>query len=159
MKNGENIDNCVVVAGTFDLFHYGHMMLLKRASTLGNVLVLVNTDEFVKKFKGITPAQNTEERMKMVDALGIAKLVRANDSDDLTKTIEKEFSYFFKQYEYGHDKKIVGIVFGDDYDIEKYRAQTKITPEWQTQHDIALIQFPRTPGVSSSMLREKLDKK
>ena len=47
----------VITYGTFDLFHFGHLELLRRAKELGNFLVVaVSTDEFnVKKGKKFGP--------------------------------------------------------------------------------------------------------
>lgn len=139
-------DNYVIVAGTFDLFHKGHVELLRRARQFGRVIALVNTDKFVKKFKKITPNVNEEERADVVDVCKYVNMVFYNPNADLKKTINP----LLRMY------PIKGVVFGDDYDIEKYRAQTKITPEWQALNDIALIQFPRTPGVSSSQIRKAI---
>lgn len=139
-------DNYVVVAGTFDLFHVGHVKLLERASRFGKVIALVNTDRFVQEFKKITPTIDQFDRFKVVAECRFVEGVFYNDSADLTI----ELNTLLK------DLNITSVVFGDDYDIEKYRAQTKITREWQQKHDIALIQLPRTDGVSSSEIRQKL---
>ena len=47
----------VVVNGCFDVLHAGHVHLLERASHLGKVIVLVNSDSYLRKLKGrnITP--------------------------------------------------------------------------------------------------------
>tara|TARA_R110000765_G_scaffold35352_5_gene79542 strand:- start:431 stop:613 length:183 start_codon:yes stop_codon:yes gene_type:complete len=50
---------------------------------------------------------------------------------------------------------VVGVLFGDDYDLQSYRRQTGITLEWQRERGVALIQIPRTLGVSSTQLRLK----
>jgi cytidyltransferase-like protein len=43
----------VYTGGTFDLPHPGHYRLLQRAAQFGNVVVALNTDEFIYKYKGI----------------------------------------------------------------------------------------------------------
>ena len=144
----DNQDNYVVVAGTFDLFHVGHVELLRRASKFGKVIALVNTDRFVEEFKGITPTIGESGRYDVVHACAYVSLTFFNDESDLRKTIDGIPSYF----------NITGIVFGDDYDIEKYRKQTQIDTEWQYFKDVAFIQLPRTRGVSSSEIRKKLCK-
>lgn len=141
-------ENHVIVAGTFDLFHRGHMELLRRASQFGRVIALVNTDRFVQEFKGLIPTIDEDSRLDVVWGCKFVGFTSKNDSADLKETI----NFLMQTY------KITGVVFGDDYDIEKYRAQTKITREWQQKHDIALIQLPRTDGVSSSLIRQKTHK-
>jgi glycerol-3-phosphate cytidylyltransferase len=42
----------VYTGGTFDLFHSGHVNLLRRCSEIGTVVVSLNTDEFIEKYKG-----------------------------------------------------------------------------------------------------------
>lgn len=140
-------DKYVVVAGTFDMFHVGHLNLLERASKFGKVIALVNTDEFVEKFKGKKPVINESDRFDIVWACKYTEVASMNDNSDLTKTIDV-FS----------GCNIIGVVFGDDYNIEKYRKQTKITREWQQKHNTALIQLPRTDNISSTQIKEVLHK-
>ncbi|SVC35328.1 uncharacterized protein METZ01_LOCUS288182, partial [marine metagenome] len=59
----------VITYGTFDLFHFGHLELLRRAKELGDFLVVaVSTDEFniKKRKKCIYPF---EHRIKIVEAI------------------------------------------------------------------------------------------
>ncbi|MCK5897655.1 MAG: bifunctional D-glycero-beta-D-manno-heptose-7-phosphate kinase/D-glycero-beta-D-manno-heptose 1-phosphate adenylyltransferase HldE [Methylococcales bacterium] len=67
-KKGEKI---VLTNGCFDILHLGHITYLKQAKALGQRLViLVNTDESVKKLKGETrPINNLNQRMEMLAAL------------------------------------------------------------------------------------------
>jgi len=133
----------IIVAGTFDLFHIGHVNLLKRASNFGDVLAFVNTDRFVEEFKHRKPVVNQEDRRAVVKTCKYVTDVQFNDNADLKETLK-------------YIDNITGIVFGDDYDIEKYRKQTQITREWQALKGIALIQLPRTDGVSSTDIRSNL---
>jgi cytidyltransferase-like protein len=57
----------VLVFGTFDKVHKGHISFLKQARKHGDYLVaVVARDSNVKKFKGRMPIQNEKERMKSI---------------------------------------------------------------------------------------------
>lgn len=133
----------IIVAGTFDLFHIGHVNLLRRASKFGDVIAFVNTDRFVEEFKHRKPIINEVDRYEVVSACKYVTDVKFNDNADLKETLK-------------YIDNITGIVFGDDYDIERYRKQTQITREWQALKGIALIQLPRTDGISSTDIRSNL---
>ena len=70
----------ILTYGTFDLLHYGHIRLLKRAKELGDYLVVaVSTDEF-NKIKGKKSYHNFETRKKMLEAVRYVDLVIPEDS-------------------------------------------------------------------------------
>jgi cytidyltransferase-like protein len=51
--------------GTFDIFHYGHINFLRQCSLLADeVIVSLNTDEFIKEYKGRPPIMSYDEREK-----------------------------------------------------------------------------------------------
>jgi len=70
----------VITYGTFDLFHYGHLRLLKRAKSMGDYLIVaVSTDEFnfIKNKKCTYPCF---ERMEIVKAIKYVDEVIPEDS-------------------------------------------------------------------------------
>lgn len=65
----------ILTYGTYDLLHYGHIRLLKRAKELGDYLIVaVSTDEF-NEIKGKKAYHNFETRKKMLEALRYVDLV------------------------------------------------------------------------------------
>jgi glycerol-3-phosphate cytidylyltransferase len=65
----------ILTYGTFDLLHYGHIRLLKRAKALGDYLVVaVSTEEF-NELKGKKTYHNYETRKKMLEAIRYVDLV------------------------------------------------------------------------------------
>ena len=65
----------ILTYGTFDLLHYGHIRLLKRAKALGDYLIVaLSTDEF-NELKGKKAYHNYETRKKMLEAIRYVDLV------------------------------------------------------------------------------------
>jgi len=65
----------ILTYGTFDLLHYGHIILLRRAKELGAYLVVaLSTDEF-NATKGKKAYHNYETRKKMLEAIRYVDLV------------------------------------------------------------------------------------
>ena len=65
----------ILTYGTFDLLHYGHIRLLKRAKALGDYLIVaLSTDEF-NELKGKKAYHNYETRKKMLESIRYVDLV------------------------------------------------------------------------------------
>lgn len=76
-------------AGVYDLFHIGHLNLLKNAKAKCDYLVVgITTDELVK-YKGKLPVINLEERMEIVKAIKYVDEVVVQDDLDKFKAWEK----------------------------------------------------------------------
>ncbi|MGL4589239.1 MAG: glycerol-3-phosphate cytidylyltransferase [Mycoplasmatales bacterium] len=125
----------VITYGTFDLMHYGHIRLLKRAKEHGDYLIVaVSTDEF-NKLKGKNSYHNFETRKKMLEAIRYVDLViPENDWDQKKSDIEK----------YCVDK----FVMGDD---------------WQGKFDelkelCNVVYLERTPNISTTRIKEDLNR-
>lgn len=80
----------VFTNGCFDLLHSGHIFLLNEAKKLGDLLVVaINTDESVKRYKGNSRPINTlRERMNVMASLGIVDFVVSFDQDTPKELIE-----------------------------------------------------------------------
>ncbi len=80
----------VLVAGTFDLIHAGHIYLINEAAKLGDVYVVVATDKNRELFSGERPIIPQEQRLEVIKNLKNVKDARLgrNDNDTL-KTVEE----------------------------------------------------------------------
>ena len=121
----------VITYGTYDLLHYGHIRLLKRAKELGDYLIVgVTADDFDKTRGKINVQQSLEERVAAVQATGIADKV------------------IIEEYE---GQKIE--------DIRKYGVDIfTVGSDWIGYFDYLneyckVVYLPRTEGISSSEIR------
>ncbi len=74
----------IIVNGTFDILHRGHIEMLNYARSLGNfLLVAIDTDRRVKELKGVNrPINNQWDRMLMLENLQAVNLVCLFDSEE-----------------------------------------------------------------------------
>jgi glycerol-3-phosphate cytidylyltransferase len=91
----------ILTYGTYDLFHYGHLQLLKRAKALGDYLIVaISTDEFnaIKGKKCIVPF---EHRKAIVEAIRyVDEVITENNWEQKVDDIKnKEIDVFVM----GHD--------------------------------------------------------
>ena len=71
----------VITYGTFDLLHYGHINLLKRAKALGDYLIVaVSTDEFNWNEKQKKSYFSYEQRKALVESIRYVDLVIPEES-------------------------------------------------------------------------------
>lgn len=126
----------VITYGTFDLLHYGHINLLKRAKALGDYLiVVVSTDEFNAKEKNKRCYFDYETRKKLVEAVRYVDLVIPEESWDQKISDVKEF-------------RVDTFVMGDDW-VGKFDF---LKPYCE------VVYLPRTPEVSTTKIKEELKK-
>lgn len=101
----------IIVNGTFDIVHRGHIELLNYAKSLGNqLLVCIDTDRRVKELKGESrPINNQWDRMFMLENLRAVDNVQFFDSAEELEEICKNYQpdIMVKGSDY-KDKPIVG---------------------------------------------------
>jgi FAD synthetase len=79
----------ILIAGTFDLIHAGHIFLINEAAKLGDVFVVVATDKNREMFSGERPIIPQEQRLETIKSIKNVKEARIgrNDNDTL-KTVQ-----------------------------------------------------------------------
>ncbi|MFX0017981.1 MAG: adenylyltransferase/cytidyltransferase family protein [Promethearchaeota archaeon] len=80
----------VLIAGTFDIIHAGHIYLINEAAKLGDVYVIVATDKNRALYSGVAPIVSQEQRLEVVKGIKNVKEARLGRSDnDTLKTVEE----------------------------------------------------------------------
>ncbi|MFX1568426.1 MAG: adenylyltransferase/cytidyltransferase family protein [Promethearchaeota archaeon] len=86
----KNVKKRIMIAGTFDLIHAGHIYLINEAAKLGDVYVVVATDKNRELFSGERPIIPQEQRLEVIKNLKNVKEARLGRSDnDTLKTVEE----------------------------------------------------------------------
>lgn len=81
----------VIVFGTFDILHPGHIHMLKEAKEYGNYLVvIVSRDQTVQEVKARPPRHDETTRLQRVEKLRLADKVRLGNLDDKHQVIIEE---------------------------------------------------------------------
>ena len=125
----------VLTYGTFDLLHYGHINILRRAKALGDYLIVgLSTDEF-NAVKNKTAYHNYETRKQMLEAIRYVDLViPENNWEQKVNDIQK--------YE------VDVLVMGDDW---------AGSDKFNYLQDYCEVMFlPRTKGVSTTKIKQDL---
>ena len=127
----------IITYGTFDLLHYGHINLLKRAKALGDYLIVaLSTDEFNWNSKAKKCYFSYEVRKQLLEAIRYVDLVTPEENWEQKINDIKEF-------------RIDTFVMGDD---------------WKGKFDFLkpyceVVYLPRTPEISTSQIKEDLKEK
>ena len=128
----------VITYGTFDLLHYGHINLLRRAKSLGDYLVVgLSTDEFNNKEKNKECYFDYENRKLLLDAVRYVDLVIPEEN---------------------WEQKIS--------DIQKYNIDVfVIGDDWKGKFDylkdigVEVVYLPRTKEISTSKIKNDLNRR
>lgn len=125
----------VITYGTFDLLHYGHINLLRRAKALGDYLIVaLSTDEFATFEKHKQCYFNYSERKSLLEAMRYVDLVIPEE--DWNQKLDD-----CKQYH------IDTFVMGDDW---------KGKFDYLQEEGIEVIYLPRTPEISTTRIKSDL---
>ena len=128
--------------GVFDMFHIGHLNILRRAKERCDYLIVgVSTDEVVQGYKNRLPVIPFEERLAIVEAIKyVDEAVPQTSMDKLQFLKQRHFDVMF------HGDEWKGTELYNRYEIEFANYGARI--EYLTH----------TEGISSSMLRDKIEK-
>jgi glycerol-3-phosphate cytidylyltransferase len=130
--------------GTFDLFHYGHISFLKQCySVCPNIIVSLNTDEFVLKYKNKSPIMTYEEReISLLECKYVSRVIPNVFGEDSKRTILSISPDF--------------IAVGDDWCRKDYYKQMNFTKEWLESQGIVLLYIPYTDIISTSSIINRI---
>lgn len=128
----------VITYGTFDLLHYGHINLLKRAKSLGDYLIVgLSTDDFNNTEKNKESYFDYENRKSLLDAVKYVDLVIPEET---------------------WDQKVL--------DIQKYNVDIfVIGDDWKGKFDylenfgIEVVYLPRTNEISTTKIKKDLNRR
>ena len=125
----------VLTYGTYDLLHFGHIRLLKRASGLGNFLIVALSTEEFNKLKGKESFFSYEVRKEMLEAIRYVDLVipeaswEQKRSDVITHHVDV-------------------VVMGDDW---------QSNPHFENLRDLCeVVYLPRTTGISTTEIQRDI---
>lgn len=129
--------------GTFDLFHIGHLNILRRSKELCDYLVVgVSTDECVESYKHKKPVIPFEQRMAIVESIKyVDKVIPQTNMNKFEAWQEIKYDIMF----HGDDWK------GTDMYNEYERKLKEVGVEF--------VYLPHTDGISSTILKEKTENK
>lgn len=123
----------VITYGTYDLLHYGHIELLRRAREMGDYLIVaLSTDEF-NRIKNKKSYYNFEQRKMMLESIRYVDLVIP---------------------ESGWDQK--------EIDVDRYEVDTFVMGhDWEGEFDFLkdkceVIYLNRTEGISTTKIKKEL---
>lgn len=138
------IYNRVYLGGTFDLFHPGHVALLRWAKeTYGIVVVALNRDEFITRYKGKPPVMTFTERWTMLKACRYVDSVIPNYGDEDSKIAIRVV-------------RPDVIVVGSDWEYDKILKQMDLTVDFLNEHHIAMVIYPRSLPLHTSDIKKRI---
>jgi glycerol-3-phosphate cytidylyltransferase len=125
----------VITYGTFDLLHYGHINLLRRAKSFGDYLIVaLSTDEFNWNCKHKKCYFDYEKRKQLLEAIRYVDLVIPEESWDQKRTDVREYH-------------IDTFVIGDDWKGEF---------DFLKNEGVEVVYLPRTPEVFTTQIKHDL---
>ncbi|WP_077214397.1 adenylyltransferase/cytidyltransferase family protein [Bacillus dakarensis] len=132
--------NVGYTTGVFDLFHVGHLNVLRRSKEQCNYLIVgVSTEDLVLSYKKKLPIIPFEQRIKIVEAIKyVDKVVVQETMDKLAAWEEYKFDVMFH---------------GDDW-----RGNPLFEEVEKKFHNVGveIVYFPYTKGVSSTIVKQKI---
>ncbi len=135
----------ILTFGVFDYFHLGHLRLFKQCKEHADYLIVATQNgEYIKKFKPEAKVlYSTEERVEILEGLRVVDKVVVYDTVGVS-ALEK-----IEDIE-GFDI----LALGEDHIGARFDEITK----WCEQHGKTVVRLKRTPGISSSEIKNELIK-
>jgi len=127
--------------GVFDLFHVGHLNILKRSKSQCDFLIVgVSTDDLVMEYKGKHPIIPYEERVEIIKGI---------------KYVDQVIPQISREKVVAWEHLLFDVMFvGDDW---KGNAFFNEVENKLKQVGVDIVYFPYTKGISSTIVKEKIN--
>jgi glycerol-3-phosphate cytidylyltransferase len=145
----------VYTVGTFDMLHVGHLALLERCRTLGDVVAVgVASDSVVKSYKFRVPVIPLDQREEMLNALSCVDIVRPyHKLEYVTACIALNVDIFVVGEDWGnkphniavesylkkHGKKIVKVLYSDRTSSTRIKQNVIDQPQRMMNEEQVLV--------------------
>ena len=128
----------------FDLFHAGHIMMLKEAKSKCDYLIVgLQTDPTIDRPEKNKPIQSVVERFIQLESCKyVDEVIPNSEGEDSKPTILSVNPKF--------------IVIGSDWAKKDYYKQMNFTQKWLDDNEIVLIYLPYTEDVSTTAIKKRL---
>lgn len=134
----------VLILGSFDLLHWGHLAFINQAAQLGDVVIGLGTDEYQRIYKH-EPVLSFEDRKMQLEALGNVTEVVARPYVDARPVFEAVQPDFF----------VSGMDWYDTPDAP-HLEMSGIDKDYLNAKGISLVYLPRGHGWSTSSIIQRI---
>ena len=132
----------VLTLGTFAVPHIGHAAFLRASERFGDLTVGVNSDAFVRRYKGSEPPFDEHERLALIASLGYPVLLNDGPGRDLIDAYRPDV-----------------LTIGTDWATRDYLAQIDVDQDWLDERQITVAYVPMRPaGISSTEIVRRLSR-
>lgn len=136
----------VYTGGTFDIPHLGHYNFFRKIKELWPncwLVVSLNTDEFIEKFKGKKPLFSYDERCRLLMRVEFINNIIPNsggeDSRPAILSVRPDV-----------------IAIGNDWLEKDYCKQMGFNAQWLRDYNISLVYLPYTEGISTTEIKRRI---
>lgn len=133
----------LLTIGTFDTPHIGHAAFLRKCEAYAdNVLVGINSDEFVESYRHKPPVFSFNERAGLIDTLGYQIFINESAGRELIEKVLPDI-----------------LAIGSDWARKDYYAQIDVGQDFLDRYEISMLYIPYTANISSTMIKGRLSDK
>lgn len=130
----------ILTFGVFDYFHLGHLRLFKQCKNYGDYLIVaVQKGEYILKYKPeVKILYSTEERLEILKELRVVDELIVYDTVSISTLKKINFDI---------------LALGEDHRGGRFDE----VEQWCNENNKKVVRLKRTSGISSSLLKEKLE--
>lgn len=122
--------NRILTIGTFDMLHASHVKLFDRCKRIGDLSIGVNSDEFVRTYKGIIPYDNQRVRREKVSQHSSRTYLHHGETPEFIDD-------WLRRDVFSTGRSFLAI--GTDWARKDYMAQLDISVDWLDMRELSLL--------------------